>query len=354
MMTKTFRFLLLLVLLACPSFLCAEEAMTPALFRKIVSAPADSTPPPKELAALPGWPYSKQRITCKFANGESSEDEADARTWYVAGKYIVNTMRTKLYGIRMESVAVYDPATKSFKGWTRHENLLIAASAKFDFAAKTGVCASSYKVGDDTFEESGKIEFSDERIFVRVIVLKNGVPFMVREVDETPVTTKQKPLAALPPGSKSRVYRLSIAPAWGDTFAFTLSGGETKPKLLMERFHYGEKPQRNLVEIKEVALSDEDFAAFEALVAKSGYEKMGETDPDMGLDGDSWSLETARAGFHHAAVRWCPASYDIERRGTKGYVAAFRWAADQAGVTARITNKGGAIFDRKSGASKAE
>jgi hypothetical protein len=82
------------------------------------------------------------------------------------------------------------------------------------------------------------------------------------------------------------------------------------------------------------------------LVNKSGFEQMGLRDTDVvGEDGESWSLEVSKADFIHTLVLWSP-DYDMKKRGTEGFVKVFRWLADRAGVTDKITNKGSAIFKR--------
>ena len=164
----------------------------------------------------------------------------------------------------------------------------------------------------------------------------------------SPLVRLEEPvLAPQPKGSSTKIYRLMIAPTWGNRFCFRIQSTTTGASLTIKRLTgqagYGDGP---LADTKQVVLTADEFATFEAIVSKSGYEKMGERDPDMGLDGDSWSLESSKEGFHHTAIRWCPNDYDPKKRGTEIFVQAFRWAADRAGVTKQITNKGHAIFDR--------
>jgi hypothetical protein len=158
---------------------------------------------------------------------------------------------------------------------------------------------------------------------------------------------KEEALEAQAKDSSTRIYRLIISPTWGNLHCLrlqnTAEGGVLIAKRLDGQSGYGDGP---LVETKKVVLSPAEFQEFEALMGKSGYEKMGITDPNQGLDGDSWSVEVAKASFHHKASRWCPNAYDPKKRGTEGYVKAFRWAADKAGVTKAVTNKGHSVFDR--------
>ena len=154
-------------------------------------------------------------------------------------------------------------------------------------------------------------------------------------------------LEAQPKQSQNRIYRLIIAPTWGNRFCFriqnTSGGGLLIMKRLAGQAGYGDGP---LAETKEFPLSVSEFQEVEDLIANSGYEKMGLRDPGQGTDGDSWSLEVSKPESYHIAIRWCPNLYDPKKRGTEGFVKAFRWAADKAGVTQRITNKGGVIFNR--------
>jgi hypothetical protein len=158
---------------------------------------------------------------------------------------------------------------------------------------------------------------------------------------------KENELAAQPKDSSTRIYRLIISPTWGNLHCLRLQntekGGLLVTKHLDGQAGYGKGP---LVKTKRAALSPDEFAEFEKLVANSGYEKMSLKDPDQGLDGDGWTLEVSKPGFHHKAFRWCPNAYDPKKRGTTGYVEVFRWAAGKASVTGAITNKGYSVFAR--------
>jgi hypothetical protein len=149
-----------------------------------------------------------------------------------------------------------------------------------------------------------------------------------------------------PADSKLRVYRLVIAPVWGPLYCLRVqntAGGATLTVKHLEK--KDGKDLEQLVEEKPVTLTAKEFEEFEALIAKTGFEKM--PSEDYGVDGDVWALEVSKAGFFHKAERWCPNTRDAEKKGTVAYAAAFRWLADKAQVTARITNKGHSIFDRK-------
>ena len=157
---------------------------------------------------------------------------------------------------------------------------------------------------------------------------------------------REPALAAKPKDSDLRVYRLMISPTWGNLICFRVESTATGGLLVVKRLDRKGYEDGALMEKKEVALSAEEIQAFERLVEDSRYRKMTLDDPDMGLDGDTWRIEVAKAGLHHEAMRWCPNGYDPKKRGTEDYVKVFRWAADKAGVTKTITNKGHPIFDR--------
>jgi hypothetical protein len=154
-----------------------------------------------------------------------------------------------------------------------------------------------------------------------------------------PVLTKQ------PADSKLRVYRLVIAPVWGPLYCMRVQNTAAGATITVKHLKYEkENPWKELVEEKPVTLTAAEFAEFEALIAKTGYEKMGPK--DYGVDGDIWALEVSKAGYFHKAERWCPNAFDPEKKGTAAYAAAFRWVADKVQVTAKITNKGRPVFDR--------
>ncbi len=163
----------------------------------------------------------------------------------------------------------------------------------------------------------------------------------------TPSTSVKPDPNPKPQFTGSRFYELTISPTWGNKVSFRVQnsndGGTLQFKRYAGRSGYtdGASPETRVLH-----LSAAEFGEFEDLVSRSGYERMGQRDPDIGLDGDSWSLTVRRAGFEHTAVRWCPNAYNPKRRGTVVYVEAFRWCADKAGVTATITNKGPSLFDR--------
>lgn len=99
-------------------------------------------------------------------------------------------------------------------------------------------------------------------------------------------------------------------------------------------------------EKKEIQLTSEDFLAFEEVIRKADLDTMKLWDKTDGLDGDVWSLEISKAQFHDSVASWCPNAYDPKKRGTAGFVKVFKWAADKAGITKSITNKGHPIMDR--------
>ena len=162
------------------------------------------------------------------------------------------------------------------------------------------------------------------------------------------LTLLQEPrLTEQPKTSTKKVYRLIIAPTWGNRFCFRIATNGDTATLTMKRLGgqagYGDGP---LAETKQMRLTQRDLTAFEILLATTGYENMDLKDPHAGLDGDSWTLEVSKAAYYHIASRWCPNAYDPDKRGTRKYVDAFRWITDKMGVTKSITNKGHAVFDR--------
>lgn len=189
------------------------------------------------------------------------------------------------------------------------------------------------------------------RLSVAISMFAAALPIMA----ESPQSKKDAVLSMLkedvlreqPKGAYTRIYRLMIAPTWGNRFCFRVQTTESGAVLVMKRLEgqsgYGDGP---LAEVRQFELSKEDLAAFEAIISASGYEKMGSRDPNAGVDGDSWTLEVSSSGFYHIARRWCPNAYDPKKRGTLKFVESFRWIADKCGVTKSITNKGSAIFDR--------
>ena len=154
-------------------------------------------------------------------------------------------------------------------------------------------------------------------------------------------------LSAQPKTSTKKVYRLIIAPTWGNRFCFRIDTNGDKATLTMKRLGgqagYGDGP---LAETKQMRLTQEDLTAFERLLAATGYGKMDLRDPHAGLDGDSWTLEVSKPAYYHIARRWCPNAYAPDKRGTRKYVDAFRWITDKMGVTKSITNKGHPVFER--------
>ncbi len=155
---------------------------------------------------------------------------------------------------------------------------------------------------------------------------------------------KESELSPQEKNSSLRIYRAMIAPTWGNRYCIRVQNQGEGALMVLKRLDgqagYGDG---KLVEEKEFRLTANEFQELEELVNKSGFEKMGLRDPDSGLDGESWSLEVSKAEFNHKAVRWSP-NYDMKKRATEGFVKVFRWLADRAGVTDRITNKGHSVF----------
>jgi hypothetical protein len=153
----------------------------------------------------------------------------------------------------------------------------------------------------------------------------------------------QSPLEAQPKKSSLRIYRIIIAPAWGSTWCIRIENNDMGGVISVNRLAYGDI---ETAQKKEIQLTGEEFLAFEEVVRKAGLDAMKLRDKTDGLDGDVWSLEISKAQFHDAVASWCPNAYDPQERGTAGFVKVFKWAADKAGITKSITNKGHSILDR--------
>ena len=163
---------------------------------------------------------------------------------------------------------------------------------------------------------------------------------VLKRMDETP-------LLPLPKKSSSRIYRLVIAPAWGDSFGIRIESNENGASMVIKQVGWRVgADDYSLAKKKELHLTFAEFLSFEEVIRKSRYEEMRTLDKTDGFDGEIWSMEVSRAQFHDAVSSWCPNDSDSKTRGTEGFVRIFQWAANKAGIAKTITNKGHPIFER--------
>lgn len=167
----------------------SQEAMTPARFREIASAPGDAVPLIAPLAAIPFWTNAVATNVMTYASGKVFTEVATATAHTVRGRYVVFKFYSHYYQRTMNAILGYDvkasaPKTYGLYGDGQGGDVVTEGLVTYDLKHKTYTITSAY--GD--FKETTTGSYTDTEDVARTVVNKNGALFMTRTVVTRPVT----------------------------------------------------------------------------------------------------------------------------------------------------------------------
>jgi hypothetical protein len=146
---------------------------------------------------------------------------------------------------------------------------------------------------------------------------------------------------AASPANAIAVYRFTVLPTWGNPVCVTLTKSNGVLSVRGKRLDgQGGYDPGKLVEDATVALTAEQAKEFAALFEKLNFTALTTRDKDRGLDGSEWILEVVDRGQYHVVVRWSPAAYDPQKRGTVDFVNVCEWLYHVSPIQGDIRNKG--------------
>jgi hypothetical protein len=162
----------------------AQERITAARFREIVSTPGDTMPLNAKLAAAgPLWTNATVRISLAFADGRTFREEVAETTKTIAGKYVVTRVASKFYKQPMDSIMAYDDQASDYKVWALFGEAVTEGRIVYDPKKRIFAMDSAY---GDGFTELGVGSYSDTESSSRTSVFKNGLLFCTRDATTTP------------------------------------------------------------------------------------------------------------------------------------------------------------------------
>jgi hypothetical protein len=171
------------------SLASGQDALTPAQFREIVSAPGDAVPLVPRLAKVPFWTNVVASVVMTYPSGKVVKEEMTETAYTVRGKYVVFTAQSKFYHQPMNAILTFDAKTSALKvyglfGDGHGGDIVTEGTEVYDYANKTYTITSSYW---DGFKETTKGSYTDTEDIAKTLVYKNGTIFMTREVKTWPV-----------------------------------------------------------------------------------------------------------------------------------------------------------------------
>jgi hypothetical protein len=181
------------LLICCSVFLIAgvawgQDSMTLEKFNALVATPGDTNALPAELASLPFWKAAKCSIVLKFPDGRVFKEESVVTAKTISGKYIVCSTDSQYSPEPMRAVIEYDAKASAIKSWGITGGSLAVSTIVFD--SEKRVAASSGTHGE--FMQISVATYSDREAFSRLMVYKNGVLALNREVRSWPMKAEQK------------------------------------------------------------------------------------------------------------------------------------------------------------------
>ena len=174
--------------ICCSVFLIAgvargQDSMTLDQFNTLVAAPGDTNALRAELASLPFWKVAKCSTAFKLRDGRVFTEESVATTKTIGSKYIVCSMDSEYLKEPMRAVIAYDEKASAIKSWGIDGGSLAVGTVVFD--PERRITAFSSTLGDVMQISVGT--YSDTEAFSRILVYKNGVLSLTREVRSWPL-----------------------------------------------------------------------------------------------------------------------------------------------------------------------
>jgi len=132
---------------------------------------------------------------------------------------------------------------------------------------------------------------------------------------------KEPRLSDFTKDANADVYRILILPTWGNPIVVRVQKHEETYCLSAHRLDgAGGYDPGKLVETKKVELTYYDSKALQDLLQNLDFFHLPTDDEVLGFDGEEWILEGVSQGKYHVVQRWCPTSYDPDKRGLRPFL----------------------------------
>ena len=165
-----------------------QDSMTLEKFNTLVATPGDTNALRPELASFPLWKATRCRTVVRLADGQVSTEEAVGTTKTIDGKYVVYSTDSKFSKEPLRAVIGYDDKASAIKSWGIAGGSLAEGTIVFDperrVSAFTGTHGEFMQISVGTY--------SDTEAFTRMLVYKNGVLAVTREVKLWPIKAEPK------------------------------------------------------------------------------------------------------------------------------------------------------------------
>jgi hypothetical protein len=107
----------------------------------------------------------------------------------VKGKYVVSTVTSELYKMKVDAITTYDEKAGCYKYWGLSGGAVAEGIIVYDLDKKI---FSTYSNFNDGYVELGTGSYSDTNNWSHTLVMKNGVMFSTRDVNITPAKSATK------------------------------------------------------------------------------------------------------------------------------------------------------------------
>jgi len=155
-----------------------QDSMTLEQFNTLVATPGDTKALRPELASFPLWKATRCRTVIKLPDGQVFTEESVGTAKTIGGKYVVYSTDSQFSKEPLRAVIGYDEKASAVKSWGIAGGSLAEGTIVFDperrISAFTGTHGDIMQISVGTY--------SDTEAFTRMLVYKNGVLSLTREV----------------------------------------------------------------------------------------------------------------------------------------------------------------------------
>jgi len=152
---------------------------------------------------------------------------------------------------------------------------------------------------------------------------------------------KEPQMLEMAKDQKTRMFRLTILPTWGNPIAVRVKQDGDSYLLSARRLDGdGGYDLGKLVEKNDLRLTEKDSSALNSLLASNNIFMMPTTEDVSGADGDEWVFEGVDGGVYHVINRWNVSTYETKKRGLEPFLKMCKFLIDRSGLSERPKNLG--------------
>jgi deoxyribodipyrimidine photolyase len=121
-----------------------------------------------------------------FADGRTVKEKLPMTAKTIAGRYIVSSIPSEIYGRQMDIIVSYNEKEKTIKVWTFYGDVVVEGTNIYDVAKRIYSGYSQFSSEDGQFTEITVGSHTDSEVSDHTVVLKDGKLFMTRDTKATP------------------------------------------------------------------------------------------------------------------------------------------------------------------------